>query len=81
MYISCVDLKTSILGQEVSFPVGISPTGSHRMARCDGEIATATAKLQNLMVCMVQHKYIEAVAEANGSGLNETHCIYNHHHY
>ena len=39
--VSCVDLRTSILGREVAFPVGIAATGSHRMAHSDGERATA----------------------------------------
>ena len=45
--VSCVDLKTSILGHQVAFPVGIAPTGSHRMAHSDGELATAKGYSNN----------------------------------
>ena len=39
--VSAVDMKTSVLGQEISFPVGVGATGFHRMAHTDGELATA----------------------------------------
>ena len=39
--VSAVDMKTSILGQAVSFPVCVGATGSHRLAHTDGELATA----------------------------------------
>ena len=34
---------TSVLGQEVSLPVLIAPTGAHRLCHTDGELATARA--------------------------------------
>ncbi|CAM1320180.1 HAO1 (predicted) [Pycnogonum litorale] len=34
-------LETTVLGNKISFPVGVSPTGMQRMAHPDGEIATA----------------------------------------
>ena len=37
------DLKTNILGQEISFPVMIAPTAFHRLAHLEGELATARA--------------------------------------
>jgi 4-hydroxymandelate oxidase len=37
------DLRTTVLGQEISFPVMIAPTGVHGRAHPDGEIATARA--------------------------------------
>lgn len=36
-------LDTVLLGQRVSFPVGIAPTAFHKMAHPDGEAATAKA--------------------------------------
>ena len=36
-------LKTSVLGQEISMPIGISPTAMQRMAHPDGECASAKA--------------------------------------
>ena len=39
--ISEVDMSTVLLGEEVAFPVGISPTAFHCMAHTDGELATA----------------------------------------
>ncbi|MQF70047.1 alpha-hydroxy-acid oxidizing protein [SAR202 cluster bacterium AD-804-J14_MRT_500m] len=37
------DLSTSVLGQNISFPVMISPAGGHGFAHPDGELATAKA--------------------------------------
>ncbi|XP_077527666.1 2-Hydroxyacid oxidase 1-like [Haemaphysalis longicornis] len=37
------NLETSVLGQKISMPIGISPTALHRMAHPDGELATAKA--------------------------------------
>ena len=39
--VSAVDMKTSVLGQEISFPVGVGATSSHRLAHEEGELATA----------------------------------------
>nr|XP_056704271.1 2-Hydroxyacid oxidase 2 [Euleptes europaea] len=41
--VSVVDTKTMILGTEISFPVGIAPTGFHKLAWPDGEESTAKA--------------------------------------
>ena len=38
--VSKVDIKTRILGQDVSFPVCVGATAMQRMAHTDGEIAT-----------------------------------------
>ena len=38
-----VDLRTSVLGVEVSSPVMVAPTAFHRLAHPDGEVATAQA--------------------------------------
>ena len=39
--VSTVDMRTRILGQEVSFPVCVGATALQRMAHMDGELATA----------------------------------------
>ena len=46
--VSAVDMKTSVLGCVVDFPVGIAPTGSHKMAHKDGEEATARGRCASL---------------------------------
>lgn len=38
--VSRVDMRTSILGQEVSFPVCVGATAMQKMAHGDGELAT-----------------------------------------
>ena len=35
------DLRTTILGQEIAFPIAVAPTAMQRMAHSDGEVATA----------------------------------------
>ncbi|XP_038077484.1 hydroxyacid oxidase 1-like isoform X2 [Patiria miniata] len=37
------DVRTSILGQEIAFPIAVSPTAMQRMAHPEGEVATARA--------------------------------------
>src|SRR5881275_1380117 len=37
------DLRTTILGQSISMPIGIAPTAFHKLANEAGEIATAKA--------------------------------------
>ena len=37
-------METTILGQEISFPIGISPTGFHKLAHVSGELAMAKGK-------------------------------------
>ena len=39
--VSNVNMKTTILGDEIDFPVGVAPTAIQRMAHYDGELATA----------------------------------------
>lgn len=45
---STIDTKTAILGTEISFPVGIAPTGFHKLAWPDGEMSTARGKRESL---------------------------------
>ncbi|KAK3745677.1 hypothetical protein QZH41_019005, partial [Actinostola sp. cb2023] len=53
--ISQVDLSTTVLGQTVSMPICVAPTGFHRLAHPDGELATARAcdKSGTLMVLSI----------------------------
>src|SRR5438477_11340779 len=37
------DLRTTILGQSISMPIGVAPTAFHTLANEAGEIATARA--------------------------------------
>ena len=36
-------MKTTVLGNEISMPIGIAPTAMQKMAHQDGECATARA--------------------------------------
>ena len=50
--VSSVDLRTTVLGQELPFPILLAPTAFQRMAHRDGELAAArgAASLDALMV-------------------------------
>ena len=39
--VSNIDMKTTIMGDEVDFPIGVAPTAMQRMAHDEGELATA----------------------------------------
>ena len=39
--VSRIDTSTTILGERIDFPVCIAPTGMHKFAHPDGELATA----------------------------------------
>src|SRR5687767_2899776 len=39
--VSNIDLKTRVLGTDVSMPILVAPTGFHRLANPEGEAATA----------------------------------------
>jgi 4-hydroxymandelate oxidase len=41
--VSALDLSTTVLGTQVSFPVLIAPCGGHKRAHADGELATYRA--------------------------------------
>lgn len=43
--VSVMDIRTKLLGTEISFPVGIAPTGFHQLAWPDGEKSTARGML------------------------------------
>ena len=61
------NISTTVLGQEISMPVMISPAGSHMMAHPEGEVATAkgAGKSDTLMMLSVSsNNTMEEVAEA-----------------
>ena len=39
--VSKLDMSVSLLGEKVTFPVGVAPMGTQRLAHDDGEVATA----------------------------------------
>ena len=39
--VSNIDMKTTIMGDEIDFPIGVAPTALQRMAHDEGELATA----------------------------------------
>ena len=36
-----IDMKTTIMGDEINFPIGVASTAMHRMVHDEGELATA----------------------------------------
>ena len=34
-------MKTTVMGNEIDFPIGVAPTGLQKMAHPEGEVATA----------------------------------------
>jgi 4-hydroxymandelate oxidase len=65
--VSAVDLRTTVLGQEIPFPILLAPTALQRMANRYGELATAraAASLGALMVLStISTSSIEEVATA-----------------
>ena len=61
------DISTTVLGQEISMPVMVSPAGSHMLAHPEGEVATARgAGMSNtlMMLSTSSNNSMEEVAEA-----------------
>ncbi|NXI43847.1 HAOX2 oxidase, partial [Galbula dea] len=70
--VSVMDIRTKLLGAEISFPVGIAPTGFHQLAWPDGEKSTArAAKAMN--TCYIASTYstcsLEEISAAAPGGL------------
>ena len=66
--ISNRDMSTTVLGQEISFPVMLDPAGNHSAAHPDAEIATvrAAGKAGTIMVLSAQSsRTLEDVAQAS----------------
>ena len=65
--VESIDLRTTLLGAEVSMPIGIAPAALHGMAHADGECATARAAAAAgvlHVVSTVASRSIEDVAAA-----------------
>ncbi|KAJ8017663.1 Peroxisomal (S)-2-hydroxy-acid oxidase GLO5 [Holothuria leucospilota] len=45
--VSDIELSTTLLGEKISFPVAIAPTGMQRLAHPQGEVATAKGTVQH----------------------------------
>jgi lactate oxidase len=66
--VSAVDLKTTILGSQLSMPIIVPPMGSHGLAHVSKEVGTATAAraVGTLMVTSTQsNNSLEEIAAAN----------------
>ncbi|XP_077987874.1 2-Hydroxyacid oxidase 1-like [Glandiceps talaboti] len=70
--VSSRDLSTSLLGDKIDFPVGISPSAFHRLSHPEGEVATAKAS-KAMNTCMIlslqSNTPLEKVAEETPDGL------------
>ncbi|XP_065279285.1 2-Hydroxyacid oxidase 2 isoform X1 [Emys orbicularis] len=68
---SVMDTRTTLLGTEISFPVGIAPTGFHRLAWPDGEKSTARAA-EAMNTCYITSTFstctVEEIAAAAPNG-------------
>ena len=61
------DLRTKVLGQELSLPILVAPTAFHQLATPDGEIATAQAAQKSgtiMTLSTLSNKPVEDVAKA-----------------
>lgn len=70
--ISVIDTKVTILGSEISFPVGIGPSAFHCLACPEGELSTARAS-EGMNVCYITSTSstcsVEEIANAAPNGL------------
>ncbi|NXW53430.1 HAOX2 oxidase, partial [Eurystomus gularis] len=70
--VSMMDIRTKLLGTEISFPVGIAPTGFHQLAWPDGEKSTARAA-KAMKTCYIASTYstctLEEISAAAPGGL------------
>ncbi|NXH20208.1 HAOX2 oxidase, partial [Bucco capensis] len=70
--VSVMDIRTQLLGTEISFPVGIAPTGFHQLAWPDGEKSTARAA-RAMNTCYITSTYstcsLEEISAAAPGGL------------
>ncbi|KAK1167910.1 hydroxyacid oxidase 2-like isoform X2 [Acipenser oxyrinchus oxyrinchus] len=69
--VSVSDTRTTVLGTEISFPVGIAPTAFHCLAWHEGEISTAKAT-EAVNTCYITSTYstcsVEEIVEAAPNG-------------
>ncbi|NXT79307.1 HAOX2 oxidase, partial [Zapornia atra] len=70
--VSMIHTRTKLLGTEISFPVGIAPTGFHQLAWPDGEKSTARAA-RTMNTCYIASTYstctLEEISAAAPGGL------------
>jgi len=67
-----INLNTKILGNDISLPVGFSPSALHKLAYEDGEISSAKAAYNSQSIFILSSRAsstIEEVAKANKTGL------------
>ncbi|KAK4479189.1 hypothetical protein RD792_014700 [Penstemon davidsonii] len=68
--VSRIDMSTTILGYKTSVPIIVAPTGLHKLAHPQGEIATARASVASNVIMVYKRREISAVmvqrAERNG---------------
>src|SRR5207244_8581010 len=65
--VSTIDMRTTVLGNSVSMPILVAPTGFHGLAHSDGECATAQAagEAGTLMgVSTFANRSLEEIAQA-----------------
>lgn len=74
--VSSVDVRTTVLGEELPFPIILAPTAFQRMAHRDGELATArgAASLDALMV--VSTIATVSLEEIAGTGVSRWFQVY-----
>ncbi|XP_069744493.1 2-Hydroxyacid oxidase 2 isoform X2 [Narcine bancroftii] len=60
--VSVTDMRTTIQGTEISFPIGIAPTAFHCMAWHDGEMSTARAA-EAMKTCYIASTYATCSVE------------------
>ncbi|KAK9697329.1 hypothetical protein RND81_08G030500 [Saponaria officinalis] len=68
--VSRIDLSTSILGHNISAPIMIAPTGYHKFAHLEGEIATAKAAAASKTIMVYRDRKLSAwlIQRAERSG-------------
>ncbi|XP_043927426.1 hydroxyacid oxidase 2-like [Protopterus annectens] len=71
--VSVIDTRTTVLGTEISFPLGIAPSAFHCLAWHDGELSTARAS-GAMNVCYITSTNstysVEEIADAAPNGLH-----------
>ncbi|KFM58534.1 Hydroxyacid oxidase 1, partial [Stegodyphus mimosarum] len=60
--ITSIDMKTTVLGQEVDFPIALSPVALQTLADPEGEIATATA-VEDMKTIMILSSFSSTLIE------------------
>ncbi|HEV8420923.1 MAG TPA: alpha-hydroxy acid oxidase [Actinomycetota bacterium] len=66
--VSDIDLRTSVLGQEVAFPILLAPTALQRMAHRYGELATARAAASVGALMVLSTVSTASLEEVAGAG-------------